>query len=70
MPGSPHGVGTSGSSSFPGVVRSFSPRWTRQLFAVTPAEPDPLAARFIADLRTRGVRVPSDVKNQLEDQRC
>ncbi|GIF40131.1 LysR substrate binding domain-containing protein [Actinoplanes xinjiangensis] len=54
------------SAGFPGVVRSFSPRWARQLFAVTPGEPDPLAARFIADLRTRGVRVPRDVKNQLE----
>ena len=55
------------SAGFPGVVRSFSPRWSRQLFAVTPGEPDPLAARFIADLRTRGVRVPRDVKNQLGD---
>ncbi|EXG82330.1 LysR family transcriptional regulator [Cryptosporangium arvum] len=54
------------SSGFPGVVRSFSPRWTRPLFAVTLPEPDPLSARFIADLRTRGVRVPRDVKNQLE----
>jgi DNA-binding transcriptional LysR family regulator len=55
------------SAGFPGVVRSFSPRWTRQLVAVTPGEPDPLAARFIADLRTRGVRVPRDVRNQLEE---
>jgi DNA-binding transcriptional LysR family regulator len=54
------------SAGFPGVVRSFSPRWARHLFAVTPGEPDPLAAHFIADLRTRGVRVPRDVKNQLE----
>jgi DNA-binding transcriptional LysR family regulator len=54
------------SAGFPGVVRSFAPRWARQLFAVTPGEPDPLAARFIADLRIRGVRVPGDVKNQLE----
>ncbi|MFI5930477.1 LysR family transcriptional regulator [Micromonospora sp. NPDC051543] len=54
------------SAGFPGVVRSFSPRWTRELVAVTPGEPDPLAARFIADLRARGVRVPRDVKNQLE----
>jgi DNA-binding transcriptional LysR family regulator len=53
------------SAGFPGVVRSFSPRWTRQLVAVTPGEPDPLAARFIADLRSRGVRVPQDVRNQL-----
>ncbi|MEU8819969.1 LysR family transcriptional regulator [Actinoplanes sp. NPDC048796] len=54
------------SAGFPGVVRSFSPRWVRPLVAVTPGEPDPLAARFIADLRTRGVRVPRDVRNQLE----
>ncbi|MGW4943600.1 LysR family transcriptional regulator [Actinoplanes sp. NPDC004185] len=53
------------SAGFPGVVRSFSPRWTRPLVAVTPGEPDPLAARFIADLRSRGVRVPQDVQNQL-----
>ncbi|MEU8608873.1 LysR family transcriptional regulator [Actinoplanes sp. NPDC048791] len=53
------------SAGFPGVVRSFSPRWARQLVAVTPGEPDPLAARFIADLRTRGVRVPQDVQDQL-----
>ncbi|MET8094249.1 hypothetical protein [Micromonospora sp. NPDC005220] len=48
------------------MVRSFSPRWTRELVAVTPGEPDPLAARFIADLRARGVRVPGDVQSQLE----
>lgn len=56
------------SAGFPGVVRSFSPRWTRRLFAVTPGDPDPLAARFIADLRARGVRVPRDVRNQLAGQ--
>ncbi|MFI1990019.1 LysR family transcriptional regulator [Actinoplanes sp. NPDC020271] len=55
------------SAGFPGVVRSFSPRWVRQLFAVTPGAPDPLAARFIADLRARGVRVPRDVRRQLDD---
>ncbi|MEU8658933.1 LysR family transcriptional regulator [Actinoplanes philippinensis] len=55
------------SAGFPGVVRSFSPRWTRRLVAATPGEPDPLAARFIADLRTRGVRVPHDVRAQLGD---
>ena len=31
------------SAGFPGVVRSFAPRWTRQLVAVTPGAPDPLA---------------------------
>jgi hypothetical protein len=46
-------------------VRSFSPRWVRQLVAVTPAALDPLATRFIGNLRTRGLRVPSDVRTQL-----
>jgi DNA-binding transcriptional LysR family regulator len=53
------------SAGFPGAVRSFSPRWVRQLGAVTLGPPDPLAARFIGDLRTRGVHVPSDVRAQL-----
>jgi DNA-binding transcriptional LysR family regulator len=56
------------SAGFPGAVRSFSPRWTRQLVAVTPAALDPLAARFVANVRTRGVRVPSDVRTQLLDE--
>ena len=53
------------NAGFPGAVRSFAPRWFRQLLAVTPAAPDPLTARFLGNLRTRGVRVPSDVRNQL-----
>lgn len=53
------------SAGFPGAVRSFSPRWVRQLGAVTRAAPDPLAARFIGDLRARGVHIPSDVRAQL-----
>jgi len=53
------------SAGFPGAVRSFSPRWVRQLAAITPATPDPLAARFIANLRTHGVDVPADVRAQL-----
>jgi DNA-binding transcriptional LysR family regulator len=52
-------------AGFPGVVRSFSPRWVRQLAAVTAATPDPLSAQFIGDLRTRGVHVSSDVRAQL-----
>ncbi|HUH70175.1 MAG TPA: LysR family transcriptional regulator substrate-binding protein [Mycobacterium sp.] len=55
------------SAGFPGAVRSFSPRWVRQLGAVTPATPDPLTAQFIGDLRTRGVHVSSDVRAQLTD---
>lgn len=55
-------------AGFPGAIRSFSPRWIRQLVAVTPATPDPLAARFIEDLRARGLRVPSDVRAQLADR--
>lgn len=53
------------SQGFPGVVRSFSPQWVRQLVAVTSAEPDPLVARFIGDLRAHGLRVPPDVRTQL-----
>ncbi|OBC10920.1 LysR family transcriptional regulator [Mycobacterium sp. 852013-50091_SCH5140682] len=50
---------------FPGAVRSFSPRWFRQLVAITPSAPDPLAARFIGELRARGVRVPREIQQQL-----
>lgn len=53
------------SAGLPATIRSFSPKWVRQLIAVTPAQPDPLSARFITDLRTRGVRVPRDVARQL-----
>ncbi|GAA1227153.1 hypothetical protein GCM10009646_13940 [Streptomyces aureus] len=53
------------SHGFPGAVRSFSPRWVRQLVAVTSAEPDPLVARFIGDLRSHGMRVPRGVRTQL-----
>ncbi|WP_053846604.1 LysR family transcriptional regulator [Streptomyces sp. NRRL B-24085] len=54
------------TAGFPGVVRPFSPRWTRQLMAVTSAGPDPLVARFIAGLRRHGVRVPRSVQTQLD----
>ncbi|MFE2490619.1 LysR family transcriptional regulator [Streptomyces mirabilis] len=53
------------SHGFPGVVRSFSPPWVRQLVAVTPATLDPLAARFIANMRRHGVHVPRDGRTQL-----
>ncbi|MCA2182154.1 LysR family transcriptional regulator [Nonomuraea glycinis] len=53
------------SDGFPGAVRSFSPRWVRQLVAVTSAEPDPLAARFIRNLSNHGVHVPHGVRTQL-----
>lgn len=56
------------SPGFPGVVRSFSPRWVRQLVAVTPGEVEPLAARFVADLRRHGVLVPPDVQAQLRTE--
>lgn len=55
------------SAGFHGMVRSFSPRWTRQVVAVTASIPDPLAARFISTLRRRGVRVPSGVRAQLTE---
>ncbi|GAA4722588.1 DNA-binding transcriptional regulator, LysR family [Promicromonospora umidemergens] len=45
----------------PAAVRSFTPRWTRELVALTSAAPDVLAARFIADLAQRGVPVPRAV---------
>jgi DNA-binding transcriptional LysR family regulator len=53
------------SDGFAGAVRSFSPRWTRQLRAVTACEPDALVARCIAGLRSHGVPVPADVRAQL-----
>jgi DNA-binding transcriptional LysR family regulator len=53
------------SDGFAGAVRSFSPRWVRQLKAVTAAEPDALVARFITSLSKHGVRVPADVSAQL-----
>jgi DNA-binding transcriptional LysR family regulator len=54
------------SAGLPAAIRSFSPKWVRQLIAVTPAKPDPLSAQFITDLRTRGVRVPRDIVRQLD----
>jgi DNA-binding transcriptional LysR family regulator len=53
------------SAGLPAAIRSFSPKWVRQLIAVTQAQPDPLSARFINALRSRGVRVPRDVARQL-----
>jgi DNA-binding transcriptional LysR family regulator len=53
------------SAGFPGAVRSFSPPWVRQLVAVTPTTLDPLAARFVANMRKYGVHVPRDVRTQL-----
>ncbi len=55
------------NAGFPGAVRSFSPRWIRRLVAITSSDPDPLASRFITNLRARGLRVPRDVQNQLTD---
>jgi DNA-binding transcriptional LysR family regulator len=55
------------SDGFTGAVRSFSPRRVRQLRAVTAAEPDALAARFIAGLKRHGVPVPAGVSAQLVD---
>lgn len=56
------------SAGLPGAVRSFSPRWIRQLVAVSPGALDPLAARFVANLSTRGVRVPRDIRAQLSER--
>lgn len=54
------------TSGFPGKVRSFSPRWVRELVAVTSAQPDPLVTRFIGDLADRGMRVPPVIQSQLD----
>lgn len=55
------------SAGFPGAVRSFSPRWVRQLVAVAPAPLDSLAARFIGNLHSHGVHVPRGVRTQLTE---
>jgi DNA-binding transcriptional LysR family regulator len=55
------------SAGFPGAVRSFSPRWVRQLVAVAPAPLDPLAAQFIGNLHSHGVHVPRGVRTQLAE---
>jgi DNA-binding transcriptional LysR family regulator len=55
------------SAGTAGAVRSFTPRWTRQLVAITRPDPHPLAARFVADLQKRGLRVPAEVRAQLTD---
>lgn len=54
------------------VVRSFTPRWTRSLVALTPGAPDAVAARFIADLVERGVPVPraGDGGERMGGSRC
>ncbi len=56
------------SPGFPGAVRSFSPRWVRQLVALRPATSDPLTDRFVEDLRAHGVGVPEDVRAQLAER--
>jgi len=57
------------SAGLPASVRPFTPRWTRQLVAVTPTLADPLAAQFVAHLARRGVRPPDDVTRQLTRDR-
>ena len=53
------------TAGYPGAVRSFSPRWVRQLVAVTSGTPEPLLQRFLDDIRGWGVRVPRDIRAQL-----
>ncbi|MHA3701037.1 LysR family transcriptional regulator [Jatrophihabitans sp. YIM 134969] len=55
------------SAGLPGTVRSFRPRWTRVVVAVTASTPDALTGRFVEDLRTRGLRVPRDITRKLTD---
>ncbi|MGZ3145266.1 LysR family transcriptional regulator [Lentzea chajnantorensis] len=53
------------TAGFTGVVRSFEPRWTRRLVALTAGPHDPLTAQLITDLRDGGLHVPGDVADQL-----
>ena len=53
------------AAGVPGAVRSFSPRWTRQLAALTQVDADPLATRFARDLRRHGVQLPAGIRAQL-----
>jgi DNA-binding transcriptional LysR family regulator len=53
------------SAGFSGAVRSFEPRWTRRLVAVTLTPRDPLTAQLVSDLRSAGLCVPADISQQL-----
>ncbi len=57
------------AAGFSGVVRSFEPRWTRRIAALTTNPHDPLTTKLITDLRTTGLRVPADLAQQLADGR-
>jgi len=48
-------------SSFPGVVRPLEPPLTRDVVALLANPSDPLAQRFDADVRRRGVPVPAAI---------
>ncbi|QYN36517.1 LysR family transcriptional regulator [Pseudonocardia sp. DSM 110487] len=53
------------TAGFAGAVRPFEPRWKRRLVAITKTSRDPLAAQLVSDLRSTGLRVPTDIAQQL-----
>lgn len=53
------------TAGFSGAVRPFEPRWTRRLVATTTTPRDPLTTHLIDDLRTSGLRLPTDIAPQL-----
>jgi len=56
-------------SSFPGVVRPLEPPLTRDVVALLANPSDPLAQRFDADVRRRGVPVPAAIAAKLSEAR-
>jgi DNA-binding transcriptional LysR family regulator len=56
-------------SSFPGAVRPLEPPLTRAVVVLLANPSDPLAQRFDADVRRRGVPVPAAIAAQLSEAR-
>lgn len=55
-------------SSYPGIVRRLDPRLTREVVALTATADDPVVRRFEANVRRRGIPVPSAIAAQLGSQ--
>lgn len=55
-------------SSYPGTVRRLAPRLTREVVALTATTDDPVVRRFEANVRRRGIPVPSAITAQLGSQ--
>jgi DNA-binding transcriptional LysR family regulator len=53
------------TAGFSGAVRPFEPRWKRRLVATTMTARDPLVTQLVSDLRSTGLRVPTDIAQQL-----